>query len=261
MATEKLSTERFSLKPLTLSEAPLLAELGADPDVVKTLICDWSTRDKRLKIAKYWIEQNQKYGIWGVIDSLGIFGESGRMIGFIAADEPLPLVGKGPEFYYAYSRDTWGHGVGTEVARTVIDYLFDKLGVGAVEALVLAGLNPTSGKLLSKLGMNPIGRYPLADYVGEECVPTVEYELWRVRTSMPENVRHNLEEAAFKIGQFVGEQMVPEKDMLKDLRQAVLANGYLADTDEASLLRFINMTLHAGMDEKGWLYYRVEQTK
>ena len=48
-----INTERFTLEPLTQAEARLLAELGADPDVVKPLICDWSTPAKRLEIAKY----------------------------------------------------------------------------------------------------------------------------------------------------------------------------------------------------------------
>jgi RimJ/RimL family protein N-acetyltransferase len=255
-----LITERFTLNPLTQSDAPLLAELGSDPDVVKPLICDWSTPSKRMKIAKYWIEGSQEYGIWGVLDRQGVFGESGQMIGFCAADEPLPLGGKGPEIYYAFSRETWGHGVGTEVVRVVIDHLFEELGVSAVEAVVLAGLNPASGRLLAKLGMSFIGNYPLADYIGEECDPTIEYELWRVKNSPAENARMNLEEAAFKIGQFVGEDMASEETMSASLMKAATENSHLASENEETLTRLIKNSLLAGMAEKGWLHYRIEKS-
>ncbi len=261
MTTDKfvLITDRFTLKPLTPGDAPLLADLGSDPDVVKPLICDWSTPSKRMKIAKYWITRNQEYGIWGVLDRKGIFGEPGQMIGFCAADESLPLGGKGPEIYYAFSRETWGHGVGTEVARVVIDHLFEELGVDAVEALVLAGLNPASGRLLAKLGMSFVGNYPLADYIGEECDPTIDYELWRVKNSTAENARMNLEEAAFKIGQFVGEEMASEKTMFASLLRAATENNHLASENEETLYRLINNSLIAGMAEKGWLHYRIEK--
>ncbi len=261
MTTDKfvLITDRFTLKPLTPGNAPLLAELGSDPEVVKPLICDWSTPSKRMKIAKSWIESSQEYGIWGVLDRKGIFGESGQMIGFCAADEPLPLGGKGPEIYYAFSRETWGHGVGTEVAQVVIDHLFEELSVDAVEALVFAGLNPASGRLLAKLGMSFVGNYPLADYIGEECDPTIEYELWRVKNSPAENARMNLEEAAFKIGQFVGEDMASEETMFASLIKAATENNHLANENEETLYRLINNSLIAGMAEKGWLHYRIEK--
>ena len=37
---ETLETDRFSLIPMRQGDAYLLANMGADPDVVKNLICD-----------------------------------------------------------------------------------------------------------------------------------------------------------------------------------------------------------------------------
>ena len=76
-----LTTRRFTLSPLGQKDAPLLADLGADPDVVKNLICDWSKPERRLEIARYWIERNQEYGIWGVIDREDVFGVPKRFVG------------------------------------------------------------------------------------------------------------------------------------------------------------------------------------
>ena len=139
-----LETKRFALEPMGLAEAPLLADLGADPEVVKTLICDWSKPDRRLEIARDWIAANQKHGIWSVLDRDGSLGAPGQFLGFCAADEPLPLGGLGPELYYAFSQECWGKGVASEVVKAVIAHLFLDRGVAAVEALVLAGLNPAS---------------------------------------------------------------------------------------------------------------------
>ena len=68
----------------------------------------------------------------------------------------------------------------------MIEHLFNDQGVNAIEALVLAGLNPASTRLLEKLGMSLVGRYSLAEYTGEECGPTIRYELWRVETASPQ---------------------------------------------------------------------------
>jgi len=254
-----IRTGRFILNPLTQNDAPLFAEIGSDPDVVKQLICDWSTPTKRLEIAKSFIDSGQEYGVWGVFDEKGIFGSPAQMIGFCAADAPLHLHGKGPEIYYALNRISWGQGVGTEITQAVVKYLFEELRVNAVEALIFAGLNPASVKILTKIGMSLVGRYPLAEYVGEECGPTIEYELWRVRNATPENALLNLKEAALKIGQFVGEKFVSQETMFNRFQQAVAANNHLKLEDSQVLTDLINMSLQAGRVERGLLHYRVEK--
>lgn len=255
-----IKTERFSLKRLSQREAPFLAELGSDPEVVKSLICDWSTASKRLQIAESWIAGSQEYGFWGVFDQRGIFGPPGGMIGFCAADKPLPLGGIGPEIFYAFAQTTWGRGVGTEVVRRFVKYLFEEPKVDAVEALVFSGLNPASDKLLTKIGMHFIGHYPLADYIGEECDATIEYELWRIRNSNYENAKINLREAAFKIGQFVGENLVSEDVVREGILNAASANRHLHKEDPELLTGVVNKALQAGQAEQGWLHYRVANT-
>ena len=238
-------------------DAPLLADLGADPDVVKTLICDWSSAERRLDIAQYWIERNQEHGIWGVHDRVGAFGEAGQFVGFCAADEPLPLGGLGPEIYYAFKKKTWGNGVASEVVNAVIGYLFDDRGADAIEALVLAGLNPASTRLVEKLGMRLVGRYPFAEYAGEECGPTIRYELWRAETAAAPSARQNLEEAAFKIGQFVADGAASKDEMIVALHEAAGAAGLVAQMGADVVREIMKEFLEAGMAENGWLHYRI----
>jgi RimJ/RimL family protein N-acetyltransferase len=252
-----LKTRRFDLVPMTIEDASLLADLGADPEVVKPLICDWSQAETRSEIARYWIERNQDFGIWGVYDRDGSFGTKGRFLGFCAADEPLPEGGLGPEIYYAFHRETWGRGLASEVVETVLAHLFRDQGVAAVEALVLPGLNPASNRMLERLGFRLIGRYSFADYCGEECAPTMGYEIWRVAGSPPELAQRNLEEAAFKIGQFLGDGIGSREEMARALEKAAGECGLAAQMEADDLRGLIAARLDSGAAETGWLHYRV----
>ncbi|MEM7222627.1 MAG: GNAT family N-acetyltransferase [Pseudomonadota bacterium] len=247
-----LTTKRFELRPMTAADAPKLADLGADPDVVKNLIFDWSTPALRLEIAKFWIRHHQETDLWGVIDRDQVF------VGFLAVDETLPESGQGPEIYYAFRQDRWGQGVASEVVRAGISHLFAEQGAAAVEALVLAGLNPASIELLEKLGMKLVGRYPLADYVGSACRPTMDYEVWRVANAPPERAEQTLQEAAFKIGQFVADGISSKAEMAAALERA--AAGLANRLGEETVQRLINQHLEAGLTEAGWLHYRVLPT-
>ena len=222
------------------------------------MIFDWSTADRRLGIAKFWIEIGEDYGLWGVFDREAAFGEADRFIGFAAAEQPLPLGGLGPEIYYAFARETWGRGVATEVVGAVVEHLLHDQGFKAIEALVLSGLNPASTRLVEKLGMKLVGRYPFAEYAGRECGPTIRYEVWRVETAPPETAQRNLEEAAFKIGQFVADGVASKEEVSSAMREASHANGLEARIGADAVGRLIDARLNAGMAETGWLHYRVE---
>lgn len=58
----------------------------------------------------------------------------GRLVGH-AEIKPTEAVG-GHEIVYALSPDTWGLGLGTELAEALVDYGFDALGLAAVHATV-----------------------------------------------------------------------------------------------------------------------------
>jgi len=252
-----LETPRFNLKPLDEGNATQFAELCADPEVVKTLMSDWSTTEKRLANAKKWIGETQTHGIWGAFDRNGIFGKSGEFFGFCGVEEPLSPGGIGPSIFYAFSRLTWGHGVATEVVNTIISHQFLHKDIEAVEALVYSGLNPASSRVLEKSGMRLIGRYPLAGYVGEECIPTIQFELWRIENAAPQNANQCLRDAAFKIGQFVGDKISTKDEMYMALLDASATSGLVSDIGESSVMSIIDEFMVAGMAETGWLHYRI----
>ena len=142
-----------------------------------------------------------------------------------------------------------------------------EIGPGMILAIIMTRLQETalghkrqsaSGRLLEKLGMSFVGRYSLAEYAGEECGPTIRYELWRVETASPQSARQSLEEAAFKIGQFVADEVTSKDEMIVALKDACTANDLVSRIGAGAVSKIINEFLDAGMVETGWLHYRME---
>ena len=255
--THGLRSARFDLEPLNADNADLFAELAADTEIVKALVGDWSTARKRLTNARAWIASASNYVIWGIFDRNGEFAAAGECVGICGVEAPLPEIGKGPSVYYAFEQAVWGKGVGTEIAAAVIGHLFDEAGVEAVEALVYPRLNPVSSRLLEKQGMRLVGRYPVARYVGDDCLPTLRYEIWRAQVALPAEAQACIAEVAFKIGQFVADGISSRAEMAAALLVSAHENGLvdLIGIDEAGLL--IERSLDDGIADSGWLHYRV----
>ena len=254
-----IHSRRFDLQPLVADDAPLFAQLATDSEIVKYLVGDWSTARKRLENARAWIDDENSPVIWGVFDRDGTVAAAGEFLGICGVKNALPGIGAGPSIFYAYRQQVWGRGVASEIAATVIDFLFDEAGVDAVEALVLPNVNPASRRVLEKHGMRLIGRYPIASYTGDDCLPTMRYEIWRARLTSPADARACTAEAAFKIGQFVGDGISGFDEMSAALLKSATENGLVEQVgaDEAS--QVIATALRAGMADDGWLYYRVER--
>ena len=256
-----IRSERFDLEPLTAESAPLFAGLAADTEVVKTLIGDWSTAHKRLENARAWIDAASNYVLWGIYDRGGAFGAAGEFIGICGVEAPLPEVGRGPSVYYAFDQAVWGRGVGSEIAAAVIDHLFDETAVEAIEALVFPRLNPASARLLEKQGMRLVGRYPVADYVGDDCLPTLRYEVWRAQVALPAGARSCLAEAAFKIGQFIADGVSSHEEMAAALLVSAHENGLAEMIGIDEVKKLVARSLDEGASDSGWLHYRIERDR
>ncbi len=257
--TRKLHSERFDLEPLGLADASLFAELAEDTEIVKRLVGDWSTARKRLENARAWIADERHRVIWGIYDRNGDVGAAREFVGVCGVEDALPGIGAGPSIFYALQRQVWGRGVASEIAATVIDFLFDEAGVDAVEALVMPKFNAASIRVLEKHGMRLIGRYPMASYTGDDCLPTMRYEIWRAQVALPADARASTAEAAFKIGQFVGDGISSFEEMAAALLVSAHENGLVERVGVDEAKQVIAAALRAGMADDGWLYYRVER--
>jgi [ribosomal protein S5]-alanine N-acetyltransferase len=109
---------------------------GADPDVA-------ATRDRILAIQRHWREHG--FGDWGVEENA-----SGYLIGFSGLHyiDGMREVNLG----YAFRRDAWRRGFGTEVCRKVLDVGLNTLGLGEIVA-VISPANIASMRLAEKVGM------------------------------------------------------------------------------------------------------------
>jgi len=258
--TRKIQSPRFELEPMDLDDAPLFAELAEDTEIVKYLVGDWSTARKRLDNARAWIGSEHNPVIWAVYDRDGGLGPAGEFLGICGVEKALPDIGAGPSIFYAFRQQAWGQGVASEIAATVIDFLFDEAGADAVEALVLPGINPASTRVLEKHGMRLVGRYPMAVYGGDDSLPTMRYEIWRAQVALPAVAGECIAEAAFKIGQFVGDGISSYDEMSAALLVSAHENGLVERVGVDEARQIIAGALRKGMADGGWLYYRLERS-
>ena len=261
----EFDTKRTFLRPLTIDDSTELAEdVFSDTEVVKTLVDDWSTITKRRRVAASWIEAAQTwgergYGIWGVYDTYGAFRAADRLIGVATAAEVLPKVGEGPEVWYAFRREAWGQGVGSEVIEAIVRFLFEIADVQAVEALYFPHINPASLRIAEKLGFKFVGQYPILDYLGKQHHATIDYDLWRIRNYQGEAPEGELSAAALRIGMFVGESADTFDAMNFALLEAAKTGGFGRRIGEIDVERLICEWLQRGVEANGLLLYRLRR--
>jgi ribosomal-protein-alanine N-acetyltransferase len=146
----ELITSRLRLRKLTMKDVPVYYErIGSSPEVTKYMLFQ-PHRDISESVAS--IEK-----------ALGRYRE-GRCYRFcIALRDTDELIGvieplrfnesdSSCSFAYMLAQEFWGQGYGTEALRTVLDFLFCKMGIERVEADHMAE-NAASGAVMRKAGM------------------------------------------------------------------------------------------------------------
>ena len=141
---EPLKTERLTLRPLTLEDAPRVQLLaGAREVALNTLLIPHPYPDGA---AEAWIA-NRGDEIAFAIDD----GELAGVIGLrVKRDDDIAEIG------YWIGVPYWGRGYATEAAAAVVRYGFEKLALNKIYAGYFAR-NEASGKVLRKIGMKREG--------------------------------------------------------------------------------------------------------
>ena len=144
------STERFVLRRFVESDAPLLAAMNMDPEVMRYIRPPDADPDGALERARAIIaRQRGNYGLWAIEDK-----PSGELLGWGALKD---LDGtKEIEVGYGLRPEAWGRGVATEIARELVRYGFEDLGLQRIVA-VTQPPNMASRNVLTKLGMTYLG--------------------------------------------------------------------------------------------------------
>lgn len=152
-----LLTERLTIRPFTLEDAPFILRLLNEPSFIEHIA------DKGVRTADQATEyltqgplasyQTHGHGLWKV-QHRGT-GQAMGMCGLIKRDT-LPDVDLG----YAFLPEYWGLGYAREAARACLAFGRDTLGLRAMLAVVSPG-NAPSIRLLVALAFRPTGRKEL----------------------------------------------------------------------------------------------------
>jgi len=166
-----LKTDRLTLRPFTLDDAPRLQELaGAYEVALNTLTIPHPYPDGA---AEQWIathdddyRENRNHHF--AIDDGALVGS----IGLIMKGDAIAEMG------YWVGVPYWGRGYATEAAREVMRYGFEDCGLHRIFANY-ASRNPASGRVMQKLGMTHEGvlRHQLRKW--DEYIDLVFYGILR----------------------------------------------------------------------------------
>lgn len=148
-----LTTERLTLRPLRLADAPSVQKLAGAKEIAATMTNLPHPYGDGL--AEAWI------------NSLSEVFEKGREVHFAItqrdADTLIGVVGlfgiapgHMAELGYWIGLPYWNQGYCTEAVRSVVEYGFKTLGLRRIHASC-SNSNPASARVLEKIGMNPEG--------------------------------------------------------------------------------------------------------
>jgi RimJ/RimL family protein N-acetyltransferase len=152
-----IRTERLHLRPLALADAPRLAELANDFDVVKMtggMPFPYALADAERFIGRA-TEADPEREAHFAVDLIGE-GPVG-CVGFYWHETPLAHDLTAPELGYWLGRPFWGLGIATEMLRAVMPWARDDWGKRCVIACHQLD-NPASGAALIRAGFLYTGR-------------------------------------------------------------------------------------------------------
>jgi [ribosomal protein S5]-alanine N-acetyltransferase len=180
--TPRLVTERLTLRPLRMADAPAVAERAGDRRVARYLLAVPSPYP--VSLAARWILARVAWWPQG----------RGLTLAIARRDTPDALVGsvslrrfardRRAELGYWLGADTWGLGYATEATAAIVDLGFRELGLERIYAQVIAG-NDASCRVLDKLAMVNEGIRRNHVRKGKRLCDVVMYGLlrdeWRAR--------------------------------------------------------------------------------
>lgn len=169
-----LETERLTLRPLTLADAPEVHRLVNDVEIARNTLTIPHPYPEGF--APEWIATHQEKFDKNEEIVFGIERrEDGALVGVIGVmPEPHDMA----EFGYWIGREYWNHGYASEAAAAVIDYTFRTLGVNRIEALHFVR-NAASGRVMEKCGMKYEGTLRQARKKWDEYIDVKVYSILR----------------------------------------------------------------------------------
>ncbi len=143
---KEFATERLRLRGWRRGDAPALAAMNADPEVMRYIGSGAKLYAEALERAESLVRERpgDGLGLWAIEESAtGVFH---GWAGLIPLDDTREI-----ELAYRLAQSSWGRGIATEAARSLLAYGFDELRLERIAA-VTDPENRTSRRVLDKLG-------------------------------------------------------------------------------------------------------------
>jgi RimJ/RimL family protein N-acetyltransferase len=150
-----VETERLLLRRWRADDAPALAAINADPEVMRfigrgAVLGRGLSDDLLARFEREWRERG--FGLWAMEERAA----PGELIGFCGLTVPmfLPEVLPAVEVGWRLARGAWGRGLATEAARAALVFGFEEQAMAEIVAIVQPE-NVRSLRVAEKLGMTP----------------------------------------------------------------------------------------------------------
>lgn len=145
-----LETQRLLLRHFVMSDLDNLFSFYSDPEVIKYIPDAPRTYEEAKEELEWFMNGHPKFpelGLWATI-----YKETDEFIGRCGLipwtiDEKREV-----EVAFALSKNYWGQGLATEVARALVNYSFDQLQLSRLICLIEHG-NQASIRVATKIGM------------------------------------------------------------------------------------------------------------
>ena len=144
-----IETDRLLFRPMQIRDAEDMFEYSSKESVTRYLL--WSPHESVDYTRRYLIFVKKQYSQGLFYDWAVILKDTGKMIGtggFTTIDGRH----QSAEIGYVLNDDYWGKGSGSEIARELLCFGFNYLGLNRIQARYMVG-NEASRRVMEKNGM------------------------------------------------------------------------------------------------------------
>ena len=161
LGTKTIETPRLVLRRFCLEDArPMYDNWASDPEVTKFLT--WPAHsgvDISKMVLADWVAGYEREDSYQWAIELKSIGQPIGSISVVSHNDRAELAHIG----YCIGRQWWGQGIMTETLQSVMDFLFDEVGVNRIESRH-DPRNPGSGAVMRKCGMRFEGTLRQSDW-------------------------------------------------------------------------------------------------
>ncbi len=175
-----IRSERLVLREFVAEDFGAVHEYATDPEVVRFMPWGPNTEDETRAFIERSLEA-QRREPRRAFELAVTLAEGSRLIGGcgIRVSAPSDL---GADMGYCLRRDCWGRGLGTEAARAIVGFGFERLGMHRIIA-TCDTKNVASARVLDKTGMRREAHYREDSLIRDEWRDSYLYAIlereWR----------------------------------------------------------------------------------